>query len=84
MILSTIFKSFQEGKCLGHMGSLMLLLYFKGSVIKYHGPGKEKPRGQAIHTDDAETTLNTLSYLIFVKGATHIHWKKDIIFNKWC
>lgn len=34
------------------------------------------------NTKDAETIADTLSYLVFGKGAKHFHWSKDILFNK--
>jgi hypothetical protein len=34
--------------------------------------------------EDSEMNPHTYGHLIFDKGAKTIHWKKEVIFKKWC
>jgi hypothetical protein len=35
-------------------------------------------------TKDSEMSIHTYSHLMVDKDAKNIHWRKDILFRKWC
>jgi hypothetical protein len=60
-------------------------LHYRAMVTKsgcyWH---KNRQEDKWNRTQDTDTNPCNYSYLIFDKFAQNRHWRKDILFNKWC